>query len=254
MSGLFADRRFRSRALATLLTVLAVALFLRLGFWQLHRADEKRALLEQYEAGQQSTVELTSAKVDTLPRYQQVRARGHYDSAHQILLDNMPSQVGWPGYRVVTPFQLESGGWLLVDRGWVALGKLRSDIPDVAVSDDGRALAGRLDQLPRAGITMAEGDTDINGPWPRVMSFPAQAAIERALGRKVLPGLVLLDPAQPDGYERVWEARLPLGPGRHIAYAVQWFAFAVTAVTLYLLLSLRRKPPAVDLSSHDRPR
>lgn len=246
MSGLLADRRFRSRALAALLTVVAVALFVRLGFWQLGRADEKQALLDQYQRGQQSTVELTAQNADTLPRYQQVRARGRYSPAQQILLDNMPSKVGWPGYRVVTPFELASGGVMLVDRGWVSMGKTRADIPDIAVDETVREIAGRLDQLPRAGIKMADVDGAASGPWPRVMSFPTAAAIEKALGRPVLPGLTLLDPAQPDGYERVWEARLPVGPGRHIAYAVQWFAFAVVAAALYFILTLRRRPPTHD--------
>ena len=78
------------------------------------------------------------------------------------------------------------------------------------------------------------------------MSFPQQSRVEQVLGRKVLPGLVLLDPELPDGYERAWEARLPFGPGRHIAYAVQWFALAAAAVTLYLVLTFRRPPSSDD--------
>jgi surfeit locus 1 family protein len=232
--------------LATALVILLVALFTRLGFWQLHRADEKRTLQTQYETGQKTTVELTAENVDSLPRFQRVRARGHYDSAHQILLDNMPSHVGWPGYRVVTPFELEQGGWLLVDRGWIAMGKTRADIPDVAVSEDVRDISGQLDALPRAGINLADTADHGGEPWPRVMSFPQPPAVAKALGRTVVPGLVLLDATRPDGYERVWEARFTFGPGRHLAYAVQWFAFAVAAVTLYLVLILRRRPSSND--------
>jgi surfeit locus 1 family protein len=237
----------RSLALATLLTVISVALFVRLGFWQLHRADEKRTLLEQYDAGQQSTVELTPENAHTLTRYQRVHARGHYDAAHQILLDNMPSKVGWPGYRVVTPFQLVGGSWLLIDRGWIPMGKTRDDIPDVPVEEDVRGITGLIDHLPRAGISLGEASSEADVPWPHVMSFPQTATLEQALARRLLPGVVLLDPAQPDGYERQWQARLPeVGPGRHIAYAVQWFAFAVTALTLYLVLTLRRRPSSND--------
>lgn len=240
MSRFFPNGRVPSRVLATVLVILVVALFTRLGFWQLHRADEKRQLQTLYETGQKTTVELTAENADKLSRYQRVQTRGHYDSAHQILLDNMPSHVGWPGYRVVTPFELEQGGWLLVDRGWVAMGKTRADIPDVAVSEDVREISGQLDALPRAGISMADTATHDGEPWPRVMSFPQHSAVAKALGRAILPGLVLLDPTRPDGYERAWEARFTFGPGRHVAYAVQWFAFAAAAVTLYLVLTLRR--------------
>lgn len=239
-----ATRRFSPSVFATLLTIVGVGLFVRLGFWQLHRADEKQALLDQYAAGQHSTVDLTAAAVGTLPRYQQVRANGHYDPAHQILLDNMPSQHGQPGYRVVTPFELEQGGSILVDRGWIAMGATRDVLPDVAVPADARTIVGRLDVLPRAGVQLGNEDGMPTGGWPHVMNFPQHAAVVKALGRPVLEGLILLDPAQPNGYERAaqmhFDSGSEFGPQRHLAYAVQWFAMAAAAVVIYLILGFRR--------------
>jgi surfeit locus 1 family protein len=74
------------------------------------------------------------------------------------------------------------------------------------------------------------------------MNYPQQRDIESTLGRPVLPGLVLLDAEQPDGYEREWQTRFQSGPERHLAYAVQWFAFATAALVIYLIVSFRRKP------------
>ena len=52
--------------------------------------------------------------------------RGTYDSTRQILLDNMPSQAGKPGYRVLTPLRRTcSDRLLLVDRGWVKANNFR---------------------------------------------------------------------------------------------------------------------------------
>jgi surfeit locus 1 family protein len=242
ITQLIGGRRFRPSLAATVLTVLAVGLFARLGMWQLHRADEKQAMLSQYAAGQHATVELSAANAATLPRYQQVRAQGRYDPAHQVLLDNMPWQNGRPGYRVVTPFELEGGGWLLVDRGWVPMGASRSEIPDIAVGEDDREITGRLSTLPRAGITLEDSAPSAEGVWPKVLSFPQQGTLERILDRRLIKGLLLLDPTQPDGYQRAWAAQVEsvAGPGRHIAYAVQWFAFALTALVLYVVLGLRR--------------
>lgn len=243
-----ATRRFAPSLFATLLTIVGVGLFGRLGWWQLHRADEKQALLDQYAAGQHSIVDLTAAAAGTLPRYQQVRAQGHYDPAHQILLDNMPSERGQPGYRVVTPFELEQGGLMLVDRGWLAMGPTREALPDVTVAADARTIVGRLDDLPRAGIQLGNEDEMPTGGWPHVMNFPQHAAVEKALGRPVLKGLILLDPAQPDGYERAAQMHFSsgseFGPQRHLAYAVQWFAMAAAAVVIYLILGFRRTTAA----------
>jgi surfeit locus 1 family protein len=72
------------------------------------------------------------------------------------------------------------------------------------------------------------------------MNWPEHASIESALERKVLPGLVLLDADQPDGYERVWQARIDMGSDRHLSYAVQWFGFALAAVALFVVLGFRR--------------
>lgn len=244
MSAAQATRRFSPSVFATLLTIVGVGLFGRLGFWQLHRAQEKQVLLEQYAAGQLSTVDLSAAVAGTLPRYQQVRARGHYDPSHQILLDNMPSEHGQPGYRVVTPFELEQGGSILVDRGWVAMGTTRDVLPDIAVTADTQTIVGRLDLLPRAGVQLGDADETPTGGWPRVMNFPQHATVENVLDRSLLQGLVLLDPAQPNGYERAAQMHFgsdsEFGPQRHLAYAVQWFALAATAVVIYLILGFRR--------------
>lgn len=236
-----AHRRFVPTTFATVLTLVGVAAFVRLGIWQLHRADEKRVLEAQYVQGTQSTMDLNAASARLLPAFQHVHVDGQYDDAHQILLDNMPSQHGQPGYRVVTPFKTAHGDWILVDRGWLAPGATRNDLPDVSLSANVSQIAGRFDALPRPGIELAPPPIDPAAPWPRVMNFPQHDTIEQALGHRLLPGLVLLDPDQPGGYERVWQAHFSFGPERHIAYAVQWFAFAGAAVIIYLIVSFRRE-------------
>jgi surfeit locus 1 family protein len=233
-----ANRNFAPTLFAVVLTLAAVALFVRLAFWQLGRASEKDGMQQQYAAGQQSVVELTAANAATLSQYQRVRIRGRYDSAHQILLDSMPSAMGQPGYRVVTPFELEQGGWVLVDRGWHRPGATRSDLPDVTVAEAPRTVVGQLSILPRPGVRLAAGPAATQ--WPRVMNYPEHESIERALERKVVPGLVLLDADQPDGFERAWRARIDTGSERHISYAVQWLGFALAAVALFVVLGFRR--------------
>lgn len=222
------------------LTVFGMTFFIWLGFWQLGRAEEKQALLDQYARAQKSQIEITPQNAASLPRYQRATVTGRFDPAHQILLDNMPSHTGQPGYRVLTPLET-SAGWLLVDRGWLPLGSSRSQLPDIPVGNDERTVTGTIDDLPRAGVQLAMPPVDANAPWPRVLSFPDLSALEQQLGHKLIPGLLLLDASQPDGYERVWEAHLGFMPERHIGYAVQWFAFAVVAVILFVITGFRTK-------------
>lgn len=239
------NRRFSPGLANAGLAIAAATSFMLLGMWQLDRADAKRELRTQYETGQETTVDL-QAPAGTLPRYQQVRTRGHYDSAHQILLDNMPSQQGWAGYRVLTPFEWQPGEWILVDRGWIPLGATRADIPALEISEENRIVVGRLDRLPRPGIRLGEASEQAAITWPLVLSFPQHATLERALDRPLTSGIVLLDPAQPDGFERAWQSRFSFGPNRHIGYAVQWFAFAAAALIIFVILSFKPRVTRLD--------
>lgn len=217
-----------------------LALFARLGLWQVERANQKSALIAQFEKGDTPPVALDPARVATLPRYQRVHATGRYDSQHQVLIDNMPSQAGQAGFRVLTPLQLPGGQWQLVDRGWVPMGRTRSELPGIEVAETPREILGRLDELPVPGVRMATGPVSIPKSWPSVMNFPLHADLERALGRSLLPRIVRLDATQPDGFERVWTPTFGFGPDRHFGYAFQWFALALAILVTYLAVSFKR--------------
>jgi len=241
MSLRIGNREFAPPAWGVALVALGLAVFVSLGYWQLGRAHEKQALFDAFMQGSQDTVDATGLGFDELARYQHVRLRGAYDATRQILLDNMPSVTGRPGYRVLTPFERADGrGWVLVDRGWVPLGATREDLPDVTVGVREREVSGILDVLPipgmRAGPAAAPGSAD----WPRVLLFPTEADVESALGVDVESRIVLLDAGAPDGFERKWRPALGFGPERHLGYAIQWFAFALVAMVIFVAVNLRR--------------
>jgi surfeit locus 1 family protein len=188
-------------------------------------------------------VDATGLGFDELARYQHVRLRGSYDATRQILLDNMPSVSGQPGYRVLTPLERADGrGWVLVDRGWVPLGATREDLPDVAVGVHERAVSGILDVLPIPGLRVGPAASPGAAGWPRVLLFPTEADVEAALGVDVESRVILLDAGVVDGFERKWRPSLGFGPERHLGYAIQWFAFALASAILFIALNLRRVP------------
>jgi len=250
MSLRIGRRVFAPPAWALLLTALALAAFVSLGCWQLDRSREKQALTDAFTAGSLDSVDATGLGFAELPRYQQVRLRGAYDPSLQILLDNMPSSVGRPGYRVITPLERSDGlGWVLVDRGWVPLGATRAELPEVAVGAGEREVSGILDGLPVPGLRVGPATAPDATGWPRVMLFPTEADVESALGVDVESRIVLLDPGAPDGFERTWRPSLGFGPERHLGYAVQWFAFAIVAVVTFIALNLRRVSPDEERGS-----
>jgi surfeit locus 1 family protein len=233
------SRIFAPRLFTTLLTIILIALLISLGRWQLRRADEKRVLFDSFAAGTDAT-RLIELGTPRLPRYQHVEASGHYDQARQILIDNMVD-AGRAGYFVITPFALTGGGWVLVNRGWVPLGASRAVRPTIPVTSDARRLRGRADNLPSPGIQMGTKGK-LAPPYPVVAAFPNHAELAQLLGESSwtkAADLVLLDPAEPDGYVRSW-APPGFPPMRHIGYAVQWFALALTLLVIYVVTNLRR--------------
>jgi surfeit locus 1 family protein len=233
------SRIFAPRLFTTLLTIVLIALLISLGRWQLRRADEKRALFDSFAAGTDAT-QTIELRTPPVRRYQHVGASGHYDPTRQILIDNMVDAER-AGYFVITPFALAGGGWVLVNRGWVPLGASRAERPAIPVSSDVRQVRGRADHMPSPGIQMGTKAV-LAPPYPVVAAFPSRNEIARLLGESSWTSatdLVLLDPGEPDGYVRDWS---PPGfpPMRHIGYAVQWFALALTLFILWVVTNLRR--------------
>lgn len=235
MAGWLTDRTFRPGFWPTLAVLALLPLLLWLGWWQLDRADQKKALLDGFAAGDRTAAELADG-LNTYPRYTRVRAEGRYLPGRQVLIDNM-TRDGVAGYFVLTPL-VTDGGTVLVNRGWIPKTFGEGARPDVTVAGDRRAVAGRLDHLPRAGLELS---TEAAEPtWPRVMQFPTGQEIGRETGLDLVPGMILLDDDQPDGYARQWKP-VEFGPERHLGYAVQWFALALTLVIIWFVVNLRKR-------------
>lgn len=214
-------------------TLAAVAVFAALGNLQLDRGAEKRGLAADFRrAG--PAIEFSPAGPGP-QRYQRVTARGSYDTRHQFLLDNR-SHAGAAGIEVLTPLLLGDGSAVLVNRGWLPFGTDRAHLPVVAVGPEPRLVAGRFSELPRAPIELAAPPS---ASWPRLVNYPDREELEEMLGRELRPGMILLDPGEPDGFVRDWQLA-GTAPERHLGYAVQWFAFAATAAAIWLALSLKR--------------
>jgi len=230
----------RSRTFTTLVTLALLVALVALGRWQLQRADQQQRLFDAFAAGTGASLEVDRDS-PPLPRYQRVTAHGRYDTSRQVLIDNMVSDDGRAGYYVITPLALAGGGWLLVNRGWIATGASRAVLPDVTVAETPRALHGRIDKLPSPGIRMGHPEP-LQPPFPVRATYPSRPDLEGLLHTRDLVAageVMLLDDAEPDGYRRNWK---PPGfpPMRHLAYAVQWFALAATLVVIYVVTNLRR--------------
>lgn len=237
----------------TALTVVLLALFVALGRWQWGRAEVKVELLRQFDAASAVATELGAQSTAALPRYARVVARGEWDAERQVLLENR-TRAGRAGYEVLTPLRLPDGRWLLVNRGWLPFDGYRDRLPDVAAALRGsgatsaaalRPVRGRLDELPVAGLASGRAGPAVEGPWPRVASFPSMPELAAALATaaepapRLEPRVLLLDAGEPQGYARDWKP-LAKGPEQNWSYAIQWWSFGLVLLILYVALNLER--------------
>jgi surfeit locus 1 family protein len=237
-------RRFAPSWLMTLLTIALCLAFIRLGQWQWDRGMHRQAEWDAFSRGADAPLALGAQTLRSLARFQRISVPGSWDADHQFLIDNR-SHGGLPGYEVLTPLKLPDGRVLLVDRGWVPFTGSRARLPPITINRTTPvSLTGRLDNLPVGGLALGHAAPSGDALWPKVTSFPTLAELSTALGRKVEPWMLLLDPAGPDGYVRDWQPP-GLSPLRHWSYAIQWWGFAVTLVIIWGIMSARRPEPEV---------
>jgi surfeit locus 1 family protein len=233
--------RFSPGRVPTVAVIVLLPILVWLGIWQLQRAEYKEVLAEDFAAGSETVFidgPTLMSTLEKLARFQHVSLTGRYASDRQFLLDNM-TDGGAAGYHVLTPFLAEgSDTWILVNRGWIPKSFGTSLLPDVAVNESNRRVAGRISRLPRPGLEL-EADSGGVPEWPRVVQFPTAAELAQTLGTAVPGRILLLDASAEDGYLRSW-APTEFGPERHYGYALQWFALAATLIIIYLALNLKR--------------
>jgi surfeit locus 1 family protein len=232
----FSRRVFAPSWRLTALTLIACALFVRLGVWQWDKGLARQAEWDAFARGADRAVPLAAGPLERQPRFQRVAVIGRYDPAHQFLLDNR-IHAGRAGYEVLTPLALADGRETLVDRGWVPFTGYRARLPDVRLhASDPARLTARVDLLPSGGLALGRAPPTAGGEWPKVTTYPTIGELAAALGRPLESRILLLDPQAPGGYVRDWQ---PPGllPARHLSYAIQWWGFAVALCAIWAVVS-----------------
>ena len=239
-------RRFRPRILPTLAAVAAVVVCVMAGHWQQGRMQAKEALAAQQAAAMlHEPIALASlpAQADWASlRYRPVEATGEYVAYRQILIDNKVS-AGRAGFHIVTPLALADGRHVLVNRGWIALGRTRAELADVPPPSGAVSVRGRI-AIPTMGYFELQREAGTGPVWQNLdpMRFAA------ATGINVLPAIIeaTAAPTPDDGLVRDWPAP-DFGIEMHRIYMVQWYAFALVVTVLWLWLN---RPKRADDSDH----
>lgn len=222
------------------LYLVLVAILISLGFWQLDRAEQKTVFVKQQQfSANKSLLKLTAAVEHGNIRYRKIEITGRYDSAHQYLIDNQIVN-GRAGYFVMTPFKVDGlNQSVLVNRGWLALNKDRSVLPDISIEKLNATITGRINHFPVVGIRLAGVEIPTEG-WPSVVQVVDSQVLSKKSGYALFPFQIELDKHMNDGYNRDWKKKSVMPPEKHVAYAVQWFGLALTLTVLFVGMSRKK--------------
>jgi surfeit locus 1 family protein len=240
MSTTVAASSSRSRwvLLAALVTMAVTA---RLGWWQLDRAAQKQALHAAIEAQSQAP-ELPAADLAVDERgaatqwHRRITLRGRWQPADTVYLENRQMR-GRPGFFVVTPLRLESGGAVLVQRGWLPRDLMdRTRLLPIETAAGSVDVHGRIAPWPSRLTDLGE---DAAGPIRQNLDFAAYA-VQTRLALQPLSVVELAHAGNAaDGLLRDWPM-VAVDVHKHYGYAVQWFIFCALTAGLYVWFQLIR--------------
>lgn len=225
-----------------LITLLVFFALVKLGLWQLSRADEKTQRLIRINTLQQ-------AQAFTLPEIENIRLQqkyintvndlpviidGEFDENVMLLLDNQMHN-GKFGYRVLQLLKTSEYA-LLVNLGWHVADRTRQTQPDIKILQGDVKLHGHV-RIIEKGIVLA--DEDWSGKqWPLLIQNIDLNKLSEFIGTTLLPYVVYLDKNESIGYTKNW-LPIVMPPEKHQGYAFQWFSLALA--WLFLMVFAARK-------------
>jgi len=240
--------------------LLAAALFIRLGIWQLDRLEKRREfnsrVLGQMKA---SILDLNSSEsLSNLYdlEYRQVTVDGEYDFLYEIAVRNQ-ANGNQMGVHLVTPLKiLGSESVILVDRGWIPYDDfIQSDWQKYAEpgaihvqgilrrSKDKADFGGRTEPTPAPGESFKKSWFFIN-----VEGIRQQLPYE--LVSDVYIQQVLVGESSPSTPVRS-DVDVEISEGPHFSYAIQWFTFALIAIIGVPVLFLWQSRSAIMRKTGD---
>jgi len=231
--------RFRPRLVPTLTALVGIVVLTLLGSWQLRRLAWKEDLIATTRAHINAPavpVPSDPAAVDAALDYRHVTARGRF-LGDQAFGFGFSARDDRGGGELVVPLQLDDGRTLLVDRGWVPSAMLPPATPP--------------DLEPQGEVEVsgvARYRSDYQRPFFQPADDPARRrwfgwdlpAMADAVGRPLLP-IVLVAQSRPGDPPLPQPEAVSVDfPNDHLQYALTWYGLAVALAAVYLVSSFSK--------------
>jgi surfeit locus 1 family protein len=227
---------FKPMLVPTLWLIPLLAVLIGLGTWQIQRLHWKLDLLAKIHTG------LTSAPVSlrdvlsaydmdhiTNADYRRVTVRGLFENGEEIFFFTTGPD-GDPVYHVVTPFLMDDGHTLLIDRGYIPMEMLNSPAWKAGDLGGQRAVVGIIRKPGAPGWFTPPMNIS-----KRIVHTRDPDTLAKAFGLKnIFPMFLEADAAPNPGGWPVGGVTVVDLPNNHLQYAITWFALALGLLGVYL--------------------
>ena len=223
-----------------ILFVATFLILLRLGFWQLDRADQKNEINQNYLERQSSLEVFDETDINEENLWGKFSIEGEFTTSPNLYLDNQTYKRE-AGYVIYSPFLTRENKVILVNRGWHDLIEDRNELPAVKKIID-TMISGILTKVPSHGIILnTENIENINDSSIRIQRIDV-GELKEALNiqYEIYPFVLTLEPPIDENLKR--HLILPVSNSeKNYGYAFQWFAFALTLLIIFITLRKKNK-------------
>ena len=215
--------------------IFFLPLLLFLGYWQITKGFEKKAIWETYNNNKILPPllerELQDFKKEDLI-YRSVVIKGSYIN-RSFLLDNRIYRSK-KGYEVFTPFRSDNQKVYLVNRGWTNNEKVYG----FSAPEGHQYIEGIVSPFKKYGLDLSTQENQ--GSFPIVLQELTHSIASRLLGENIyIEKLIIQLSAASDGsFEPIW-GPLELKAARHWGYAAQWLGLALALILLYIYFGFK---------------
>ena len=226
--------------LLDILFVVTFLILLRLGFWQLDRADQKNEINQNYLERQSSLEVFDETDINEENLWGKFSIEGEFTTSPNLYLDNQTYKRE-AGYVIYSPFLTRENKVILVNRGWHDLIEDRNELPAVKKIID-TMISGILTKVPSHGIILnTENIENINDSSIRIQRIDVDEIKEALkIQYEIYPFVLTLEPPIDENLKR--HLILPVSNSeKNYGYAFQWFAFALTLLIIFITLRKKNK-------------
>lgn len=221
---------FRPKLIPTLLTVPALIILLSLSYWQFQRLAWKEGVIEKIAQQIQLPVIELPENIDLdQMQYRKVSLEGKF--LHDLELHLYAGSMkfkGGNGYYIFTPFRLNDGRIVMVNRGWVIENLKDSKTRPETLNENELKLTGAIMKSEEKGVYVHDNQPDrnlwfyvnvdemaswINLPIEKFYILAQDEKGSTLRGQDIKPNLL----------------------NNHLGYALTWLSAAISLLVIYIL-------------------